>query len=116
MLLSHGVKVRRARGERSVRRLHAPLPVVRASTQQPACRGRHHHHGQIQLLLRVSLSVIVHLVVPGGDCNEADPLNTPSSSVASTRRSTGLCWNVTTSPRLVTTAIPVYVVPPQQKR
>src|SRR5207247_10166727 len=36
--------------------------------------------------LRVSLSVIAHLATPGGDSNEADPLNTPSSSLADLRR------------------------------
>jgi hypothetical protein len=73
-------------------------------------------HGQIQLLLRVSLSVIVHFVVPAGNCSEAVPLNTASSSVACTLRSARLGWNVSELPFLITWALPVNIAPPQQKR
>jgi hypothetical protein len=40
-----------------------------------------------QVLLRVSLSVIVHLIVPGGDWTDAIPLKTAPSLIACTLRS-----------------------------
>lgn len=72
------------------------------------------HYGQTQLLLRVSLSVIVH--VPSDDCIEADPLDTPPSYFASTLRSGPFCSNVAVLPFFVTLAMPVNSVPRQQKR
>ena len=42
-----------------------------------------------QVLFRVFLSVIVHSVLPGGDCSDADPLFWLESSDALTLRSAG---------------------------
>ena len=67
-------------------------------------------------LLRVSRSPIVHLITPGGNCNEADPLNTLSSSRTRRRRSGALCSKVITFPFFATRAVPVKTVSPQQKR
>jgi len=44
---------------------------------------------QAQVLLRVSLSVIVHSVVPAGACSDADPLFRLESTDAVTLRSAG---------------------------
>jgi hypothetical protein len=45
---------------------------------------------QAQVLLAMSRSVIVHIVVPGGACNEAVPLLTAASTRPITRRSVAL--------------------------
>lgn len=61
-------------------------------------------------------SLIVHRIVPGGDCKLAEPLNTVLSTLPTTLRSAGLCSSVNTHPCLCTLPTPVKVVPPQQKR
>lgn len=70
---------------------------------------------QAQVLLRVSRSVIVQRVVPGGNCNDAVPLDCAASTFASTRRSVVLCVSVKLLPTRFTVPVPVKVVPPQQK-
>ena len=60
-------------------------------------------------------SEIVQIVVPGGDCSEPVPLP-PPANFPITLRSGALCSSVTVPPFLTTVPVPVYVVPPQQKR
>jgi hypothetical protein len=59
---------------------------------------------------------MLHLIVPGGDCNDAVPLNAVLTTRAVTRRPPELSVNVKTHPCLATTPMPVYGVPPQQNR
>ena len=86
-----------------------PVSLIDANLRQTL-------YWQAQLLLRVSLSVMVHLIVPGGDCNAAVPLKTDLSIVPSTRRSDGKSCKVRMQPMILTSPLPVNVVPPQQKR
>ncbi len=79
-------------------------------------RSASRRHRQLQLLLRVSWSVIVHLFVPGGDCIDAEPVLLPPSNLINTRRSAALCWIVTVQPLTVTVTVPVKIVPLQQNR
>lgn len=64
----------------------------------------------------VFLSVIVHRVVPGGDCILAVPECTALSTLPNTRLSTGDAVKVYTQPCVCTLPTPVKVVPPQQNR
>src|ERR1051325_6463932 len=60
-------------------------------------------------------SVIVHSVLPGGDCNDAVPVVAPElSTLASTRRSGALCVNSTVEPLIATVPTPVKTEPLQQ--
>jgi hypothetical protein len=63
----------------------------RPSNGPPLCRlGLQPVQGaQAQVLLRVSRSVIVHSVLPGGACSDADPLFWLESTDAVTLRSAG---------------------------
>ena len=70
----------------------------------------------MQVLFLVSRSMIVHRVMPGGVCKLPVALKAASSSFTSTLRSAPLCSKVTVLPAVVTFALPVKVVPPQQKR
>ena len=64
----------------------------------------------------MSLSVIVHLIVPGGDWMLAVPLKTDLSTRAVIRRVPELSFSVMMQPIVATTPVPVYTVPLQQKR
>ena len=62
----------------------------------------------------MSLSVIVHLSVPSGDCIVAVPLDCVLSTCPTSLCFPRACWKVITQPWTFTVAIPVYVVPLQQ--
>jgi hypothetical protein len=62
------------------------------------------------------VSLIVQMIWPGGDANEAEPCREGRSSLINTRRVAVFCSSVTRPARLVTVPTPVYIVPPQQKR
>ena len=62
------------------------------------------------------VSLIVQRIWPGGDAYEAVPCREARSSLINTRLVVVLCSTVIAPPRLVTIPLPVYTVPPQQKR
>ena len=62
----------------------------------------------------MSLSEIVHLSVPSGDCIVAVPLDCVLSTCPTSLCFPRACWKVITQPWTFTVAIPVYVVPLQQ--
>jgi hypothetical protein len=63
----------------------------------------------------MSLSYIVHLMLPGGVCNDALPLfGPPASTLAMTLTVGELYQSVATHPFLIAVPLPANVVPPQQ--
>ena len=64
----------------------------------------------------MSLSVIKHLVVPGGDCTDPLPRKYAELHFAVTLKVAELLWSVKSQPCAVTVPDPVKTVPPQQAR
>ena len=59
------------------------------------------------MLFLVSLSLIVHLIVPGGDCKLAVPLKTLLSTLAVTRLGPEMTFRVVIQPVWATLPVPV---------
>ena len=85
-------------------------PPRDAPTKLACCVTQLHTH----VLLLVFLSVIVHNILPGGDWSEAEPALALPSNLINTRRFAVVSSRVTRLAFLVTRAMPVVFVAPQQ--